>query len=537
MNSKRQSIEKEVMVIENLFMVPDKEGRDVPFILNAAQRKLALQLTGRDIVPKARQEGVSTLILALFTVRCLYKRNTRAVVISHDSEATKRLFKRVHYFIQNIRGPKPVVGVEAKNELSFPKTNSTFYIGTAGAKKFGRGDTITDLLCSEIAYWDNPKELFSGLSDSVPISGSIILESTGNGRNWYYDRVYAALRGDSIYTVHFLNWQDFPEYDLPVTEEEKAYIERTLDPDLEEDVLYKNGLLTAGQIKFRRMKLEDKDGDLQLFKQEYPMTLDECFQSTSHGFFKKVNFLASKEWKLHESTSVHKFWKLDPHPMPGHNYFIGVDVSGGTGQDYSSIEVFCVETFEQVGEWISNKIAPDRFGEIVANIGYHFNTAEVCVERNNHGLVTLDVLRKKYPVHKIYKDKKVGKSNTLLSYGIQTTVRSKPFMIGVLNKFLQNGLTIYSSILRDQLNNFIETITESGNRRLKGEKGKNDDCVMASALATYGYNKVARLLEESPVEQSGSTSTVDPFSLDAIVEELQSRNIVFPISPQVGAIQ
>jgi hypothetical protein len=38
-----------------------------------------------------------------------------------------------------------------------------FYIGTAGARKFGRGDTITDLHCSEVAFWENAKELTAGL--------------------------------------------------------------------------------------------------------------------------------------------------------------------------------------------------------------------------------------------------------------------------------------------------------------------------------------------------------------------------------------
>jgi hypothetical protein len=62
-----------------------------------------------------------------------------------------------------------VLEFASKREFTFPKTNSMFYIGTAGARKFGRGDTITDLHCSEYAFWENPVDLFSGLTDAVPL--------------------------------------------------------------------------------------------------------------------------------------------------------------------------------------------------------------------------------------------------------------------------------------------------------------------------------------------------------------------------------
>ena len=181
---------RESYIIESLLMIANKAGDDVPFILNPAQRKLDEDLTGRDIIPKARQEGISSYFLGLATVKCLYKRNTRAVVIAHEDKSTQRMLNKVRYFLDNIRGDlKPVLGSNSKNEITFPKTNSMFYIGTAGAKKFGRGDTITDLHCSEVAFWNNPKELTSGLSQAVPRSGSLSLESTGLGvGNWYQRR-------------------------------------------------------------------------------------------------------------------------------------------------------------------------------------------------------------------------------------------------------------------------------------------------------------------------------------------------------------
>ncbi len=75
----------EAIIIESMFKVVTKEGDDVPFVLNSTQRRLDDGLTGRDLIPKARQEGVSTFFLARYTAACLRKRNVKAVIISHES--------------------------------------------------------------------------------------------------------------------------------------------------------------------------------------------------------------------------------------------------------------------------------------------------------------------------------------------------------------------------------------------------------------------------------------------------------------------
>ena len=187
-------------------------------------------------------------MLALFTVRCLYKENTRSVVISHDKESTERLFKRVKFFLDNMRGPKAVQETSSKREFSFPKTDSVFYIGTAGGRKFGRGDTITDLHCSEVAFWDNAKDLTAGLFQAVPRTGYIGMESTGNGRNFFYRRIMDSAKGTGRYKLHFFDWLCFPEYDLELESEQEEEILSTLDDDIEEPYLYDEVGLTPGQL-------------------------------------------------------------------------------------------------------------------------------------------------------------------------------------------------------------------------------------------------------------------------------------------------
>jgi intein/homing endonuclease len=142
--------------IETFLWVETKNQDVIPFILNNIQGRLIELLNKfirlfpnkpfRIIILKGRQFGFSTLILAIFFIKCLLVNNTRAAVISHEEDATKRLFKKIKFFAKTLVA-RPTLDKESEKEYSFPRTNSYFYIGTAGAKSFGRGDNITDLHC------------------------------------------------------------------------------------------------------------------------------------------------------------------------------------------------------------------------------------------------------------------------------------------------------------------------------------------------------------------------------------------------------
>lgn len=519
-------------VIEAMFRIADKDRNDVPMRLNVAQTLIDENFNGRDIIPKARQEGVSSYFLARYTAVCLTRDNAQCVVISHDAISTQRMLAKVHYFLNNIQGPAPCIKNASKNEIVFEKTGSVFYIGTAGSRKFGRGDTISHLHCSEYAYWPNPAELLAGLFQAVPKSGEIAIESTGNGvGNDYHRRVMRANAGRSRFRCHFLPWHIFPEYQYDLSSDVAEQLMANLDEDLGEPELVEKFRLTAGQLAWRRDKLEEMDYDFSKFRQEYPMTLDECFQSSGHSVFSMVNYNPTPKWKR-ESSGL---YILDGHPEPDKTYVVGADPSGGTGRDDAAAEVFCVETGEQVAEYTNDICAPDTFAHKIAALGRRFGKALLSVESNNHGLVTLKELRGGinapaiYPhelIHRAYKSPRNSHDDSIIQQGVSTTSRSRPLMIGLLRKALCSTLTIHSSTLRDQLSTFIET--ESG--KLEAEAGCKDDCVLASAMAVIAFNKAQLISNTKPIE---TETTEDVFCLTHIIDELHSRGCTFPIAPQV----
>jgi len=508
----------EAHAIESLLNIVDKNGVDMPFKLNSTQRKLDAALTGHDLIAKARQEGVSSYFLARYLIRCLGRKNRRAVVISHDRESTQRMLSRVHYFISTFRGPAPVISHASKNELVFPKTNSMFYIGTAGSRAFGRGDTITELHCSELAFWPKPELLCTGLFQAVPPTGELAMESTGNGvGNFFHRRAMGAATGKSKTRLHFFNWLDFPEYSHDLSPEAETAFLDSLDPDLEEDILYTDYGLSAKQLSWRREKLDELDYDLRRFKQEYPITLDECFQAAGSSVFFKVRYVPTKEWKRVDR----ELWALEDHPRKDRTYLIGADPAGGLEQDNSVAQVICLDSMEQVAEWTSNLRKPDDFGKMLADLGEHYNKAYIVVEANNHGLVTLDYLRHLYPEYRIYKSK-LG--STLDCYGYLSSGIRKAVAISLLRKLLATELLIHSELLKAELSTFIETVE----KKLEAQSGCLDDRVLAMAMAAVGL--VDSVLNTEKTLLSYIKPAYNPFSLEGILAERKAPK--FPIPDQ-----
>ena len=152
--------------------------------------------------------------MARFLVECMEDHQVVAM-LAHDKEHTEKLLRRSQELLSNMKGAKPQVERANANEIYFKKTQSSFYIGTAGSKDFGSSATITRLHCSELAFWKDPKELFTGLLQAIPFdTGVIVKETTANGwGNYHQKQFYRALANPSNRNYPlFIPWNIDPEY-------------------------------------------------------------------------------------------------------------------------------------------------------------------------------------------------------------------------------------------------------------------------------------------------------------------------------------
>lgn len=114
------------------------------------QKMIDLQTSGKTFVLDGFVSHNSSFILALFTVDFLTRPNSVSVCISHRQDITKKLFKKVRFYIESYcaRNEFPIsdyLSVDTKEELENATNGSFFYIGTAGARVGGRGGTVSNL--------------------------------------------------------------------------------------------------------------------------------------------------------------------------------------------------------------------------------------------------------------------------------------------------------------------------------------------------------------------------------------------------------
>lgn len=269
-----------------------KDGQIVPFVLNTAQQyvheRLERQLreTGkvRALILKARQQGFSTYIGARFYHKVTHRTGYQCFILTHEQPATDNLFAMVdRYHKHNNPLVKPSTGASNAKELYFDLLDSGYAVGTAGSKAVGRSKTIQVFHGSEAAFWPNAPLHFAGVVQTIPDlpDTESILESTANGVGGeFHERWQQAEAGIGDYIAIFVPWFWSDEYRRPVP----PGFELTRD---EEEHAELHGL-DMEQMVWRRAKIAELKDPL-LFKQEYPATAVEAFQTTGHNAFITAN--------------------------------------------------------------------------------------------------------------------------------------------------------------------------------------------------------------------------------------------------------
>lgn len=278
---------------QNLKILHKRPGEGkVPFIFNRAQRHVHAMLEQqlkdvgkvRALVLKARQQGCSTYTAARFFQKVTHQSAVNAYVLSHAMDTTKILFLNTRRFYDNCMPQfKPATRAASEKELAFSGLDSTFFVGTAGAKETGRGGTIQYFHGSEVAFWPAAETHFAGVMQSIPTGvyskgTEIILESTANGpAGKFYELCMEAQKSEGEYRLIFTPWYWQEDYrSVPPTgwdwKEQDDY-EMNRCPAERYD-------LDQEQIYWMHLKRKELTWDW-LFKQEYPTTVDEAFQT--HG--------------------------------------------------------------------------------------------------------------------------------------------------------------------------------------------------------------------------------------------------------------
>lgn len=242
--------------IENYLQIVNKEQQIVPFNLNKIQNKYLLEdSTNNDIILKARQQGFSSLILAIFTADFLLKNNQRNVIVADIADNAQELLDRVKFFIKSFEekiGQKVPLKYNSKYELFHETNNSRYTIGTADNTDFGRSKTITNLHLSECFFYPHFEKMLAGALQAVVPDGRIIFETTANGFNYGKTFWEECKMGERPFKPLFYKASDF--YDKEFLENKKASLKELFNQEYPETP--EEAFLTSGDMYFNQESLK-----------------------------------------------------------------------------------------------------------------------------------------------------------------------------------------------------------------------------------------------------------------------------------------
>tara|TARA_R100001244_G_scaffold25113_3_gene25528 strand:+ start:35730 stop:39422 length:3693 start_codon:yes stop_codon:yes gene_type:complete len=188
---------------------------------------------------------------------------------------------------------------------------------------------------------------------------------------------------------------------------------------------------------------------------------------------------------------------LPEHAKRAHLYIVGADPSTGEADDYSTLEIFDVDTQEQVAE-LRMRVLPKMFARMADYVGRLYNNALIVPERTGIGATLCQELEYELMYPTLYRHK-TQTTNLKMKYnktGFPTSNTTKHILVKCLKDNVGiDGWTIKSPRLYRELCIFIHL----GGGRYGNEPGtgNTDDLVLAAcfaligipeAILTQGYN-------------------------------------------------
>jgi hypothetical protein len=437
-------------------------------------------------------------------------------IIAHEQKALEKIFTIVKRAFDNLpKEIRPITNADNVNELKFEyrydglKLDSSIYV----ALKV-RSGTVQNLHITEIAYIKNVQELNAGSKQAVPKTGRITEETTANGFNHFYDNFMESYQnenpGDMEYKAYFYSWFENSDYTLPGTIEEYSATELQLKK------LYN---LSDGQLLWRRWKIKELQNKMegigltgeQQFKQEYPSSILEAFQSGAGNVFdtEKLEAQTPKpplSWnEIHNLVLARQlqpdiqkdfldrirklydlgvwFWHL---PTTGVDYVSGVDPSDGNGSDYGPIDIWTKKPNPE-GKRLQcaqfyGKALPNELAEIAKLLCELYNKAFVGVENNM--LSTILFLSQIYDNYYFESrmDERTMKRTKKIGWNTNISTRDK-MLDDLLIHHTDDLLEVNSKVTQSEMKTFVRKMRPNGSYKREHADGKHDDCLFAAGIA------------------------------------------------------
>ena len=470
-----------------------------------------------NIALKYRQAGVSTVTSAWASKRLVFankRKPEKILIIANKMDTAQEMGNKIRAFVD--QWPKWLgVGFSAEknSQRHFKLTNGCEVKAVATSKDALRGYTPTILIFDEAAYINADEDFWSACMASLSTGGKVIVISTPNGFDPIYYSIYnEAIKGRNDFKITEMYWFRDPRYskDLKLIKcddivhymlNRADYVDSNITLDYSEIKVsnrdfqeIKNKIENEGYKAYSSW-FESMAKKLKFDKRKISQELECNFLGSGDNVIPAETMKKIKE--KHIKEPVNKFmggalwqWK---EPVEGHRYIMGVDVSRGDSEDFTTMCIIDFDEREQVLEYLG-KVPPDVAAEIAFKWATMYSAFIVIDITGGMGVSTSRKLQE-LNYKNLYVDgvnpadkwKWDPKSQDKIP-GINFN-NKRVLIIQAFEEALRFDFALRSQRLFNELNTFVYI---SG--RPDHQKGQHDDLIMAMAMALYvGETSFAQL--------------------------------------------
>jgi hypothetical protein len=439
-----------------------------------------------NIALKYRQAGVSTVTAAWMSRKLVFAKKAtpeKILIIANKLDTSLEMANKIKAFVTQWPSWTGVEFDKTKNSQKHYKlTNGCEVKAVATSKDALRGFTPTILVFDEAAFIEADSDFWSACMASLSTGGKVIVVSTPNG----YDQIYYEIYYKELRILMDAGYKPCSSWFEKMVKKLK-YDKRKVSQELE------CNFLGSGDNVFDSLMMQ---------KIRENMILEPI-----------QKLMGNALW----------IWK---EPVIGHKYIMGVDVSRGDSEDFSSFQIVDFDTQEQVAEYVG-KLPPDTMAEICHKWATIYSCFVVIDITGGMGVSTSRKLQEMNykdlyidgvdSANKWKYDPKAGEKIPGINFN-----NKRVQIIASFEEVMRHGFRIYSSRLYNEMNTFVYI-----NGRPDHQKGHHDDLIMSIAMATYvaesSFSKLTKVTEQTKAMlESWSVSN----------NEVVSKNLEFnPVIP------
>jgi len=469
-----------------------------------------------NIALKYRQAGVSTVTSAWISKKLVTASKTKPekiLIIANKLDTSVEMASKSRAFMDQWAS---WVGVdftmENNSQRHYKLTNGCEVKSVATSKDALRGYTPTILVFDEAAFIEADNDFWSACMASLSTGGKVIVISTPNGFDPIYYSIYdQCLRGMNDFKITEMFWYRDPRYakDLKLIKcNDIVHYMLNREDYNDDEIIIEYGHISPMERNFEEIKSKFLEGykpystwfegmakKLKFDRRKIAQELECNFLGSGDNVIPsdtvekiKENFIVEPENKFMGGALWQ--WK---EPVVGHKYIMGIDVSRGDSEDFTTFCIIDFDEREQVLEYLG-KIPPDVAAEVAFKWATMYSAFVVIDITGGMGVSTARKLQEMN-----YKDLYVEGTNVADKWKYNpSTIEKIPGLnfnskrvqiVASFEEALRHNFIVRSTRLMNELNTFVYV-----NGRPDHIKGQHDDLIMAMAMAIYvGENSFTKL--------------------------------------------